>query len=57
MRLFICLLIMLAIGLSLQGCGRKGPLTMPVANNAAAPAAIQSMPLAASAIPVTPTVK
>lgn len=30
MRLFTSLAIMLAISLLLQGCGRKGPLTMPV---------------------------
>lgn len=30
MRLFISVVIMLAFVLSLQGCGRKGPLTMPV---------------------------
>ncbi len=30
MRLFISFVIMLALALLLQGCGRKGPLTMPV---------------------------
>ncbi|MEI7457006.1 MAG: lipoprotein [Nitrosomonadales bacterium] len=40
MRLFIHLAIMLAISLSLQGCGRKGPLIMPAsdAQKAAIPA-------------------
>jgi predicted small lipoprotein YifL len=47
--------IMLVIGLLLQGCGRKGPLTMPVSNaqkpkpTAATPA---TTPAAASAVPV-----
>jgi len=30
MRLITSFAIMLAISLLLQGCGRKGPLTMPV---------------------------
>ncbi len=40
------LLIILSIGLLLQGCGRKSPLRLPV-----------SHPAAASGIPATSTVK
>ncbi|MDD2720544.1 MAG: lipoprotein [Gallionella sp.] len=29
MRLSICLCIILVLAASLQGCGRKGPLTLP----------------------------
>ncbi len=57
MRLITSLVIMLAISLLLQGCGRKGPLTMPVpdAQKAAAPAAVHLDPVvsAASSVPVT----
>ncbi|MDO8208388.1 MAG: lipoprotein [Gallionella sp.] len=58
MRLFNSLVIMLAISLLLQGCGRKGPLTMPVAQapKTAVPAAVHAVPVnaAASAVPATP---
>ncbi|MDD4928565.1 MAG: lipoprotein [Gallionella sp.] len=39
MRLKTSLAIIMVIGLLLQGCGRKGPLSMPVADaqKAAAP--------------------
>ncbi len=37
MRLKICVGIMLAIGLMLQGCGRKGPLKLPVPDHFSTP--------------------
>lgn len=55
MRLSTSVGIILAFGLLLQGCGRKGPLTMPVAYKAAVPAA--PVVPAASAVPATPTGK
>lgn len=57
MRLSISVGIILAFGLLLQGCGRKGPLTMPVpvVHKAAVPAA--PVAPAASAVPATPTGK
>lgn len=41
MRYQISFAIILCIGISLQGCGRKGPLTMPMSQ----------MPAVASAVP------
>jgi predicted small lipoprotein YifL len=55
MRLSTSVGIILAFGLLLQGCGRKGPLTMPVEHKAAVPAA--PVVSAASAVPATPTGK
>ncbi len=52
--------IIVVFALLLQGCGRKGPLTMPtpVVHKAApvAASAVSSAP-AASAVPSTPAVK
>ena len=53
MRYQISFAIILCIGLSLQGCGRKGPLIMPVSQRPF----IQSLTPAASSIPAIPTAK
>jgi predicted small lipoprotein YifL len=58
MWLKTCLFIMLAFAMSLQGCGRKGPLTLPVApvQKSAAPAAVPSIS-AASSVPAASPAK
>ncbi len=54
MRYQVSFAIILCIGISLQGCGRKGPLIMPVSQR---PVVTKSVPELAPAVPAIPTEK